>query len=102
MNVNSKKRRRRTDICDDFEDKYDDKNEMSEHTEVLLIRQIIDDLSAKLRDVLILCEVQGLTASEAAAVLNISQNTVSSRLRLGRQEFKKKYNALHKGGSDAQ
>lgn len=46
------------------------------------LERVWRDLPDDQRDVLLLCECEGLTAKEAANVLGTSPNTVSSRLRL--------------------
>lgn len=52
---------------------------------------VLDGLLAELpderREVLVLCEVEKLSAPEAAEVLGLKLNTVYSRLRLARQDF---------------
>lgn len=46
-------------------------------------------LPSKLRDVFQLCEVEGMSAPEVAALLKIPVNTVYSRLRLSRGRFER-------------
>jgi len=48
---------------------------------------ILDRMSSKLRDVLVMTELEELRPQEAAEVLGIPVNTVRSRQRLARQEF---------------
>lgn len=54
---------------------------------------VLDGLLAELtderREVLVLCEVERLSAPEAAEVLGLKLNTVYSRLRLARQDFER-------------
>ncbi len=52
-----------------------------------LALRCLDALSAKLREVFVLTEFEGLTAPEAAIVLDLPVNTVYSRMRLGRERF---------------
>jgi RNA polymerase sigma factor (sigma-70 family) len=51
----------------------------------LEIRQCLDQLSNKQRDVLVLMDVEGFTREETAEILGISAGTAASRLRLARQ-----------------
>jgi RNA polymerase sigma-70 factor (ECF subfamily) len=51
------------------------------------VQTILDGLRRHDREVLVLCEVQGHTAVEAAELLSISPNTVKSRLRRARERF---------------
>jgi RNA polymerase sigma-70 factor (ECF subfamily) len=55
--------------------------------EARLLRQILGDLDEKKREVLVLSELEELTAPEIAEALGINLNTVYSRLRLAREEF---------------
>ena len=41
------------------------------------------------REVLVLCDLEGRSAAEAAELLSVPVGTVKSRLRLGRQRFRK-------------
>jgi len=52
-----------------------------------LAARIFDRMSPKLRDVLVLVDVEGSSADECAEILRIPVNTVRSRLRLARAEF---------------
>jgi RNA polymerase sigma-70 factor (ECF subfamily) len=47
----------------------------------------LGDLDEKKREVLVLSELEELTAPEIAEALGINLNTVYSRLRLAREEF---------------
>lgn len=57
-------------------------NEASERVRAVLAR-----MSAKLRDALVLCELEELGTREAAEILAVPQNTLRSRQRLARAEF---------------
>lgn len=46
------------------------------------------------RDVFVMCELEGLSAPEAAEILGVSVNTVYSRLRAGRQLFQKRVDRI--------
>jgi RNA polymerase sigma-70 factor, ECF subfamily len=54
---------------------------------VARVRAFIRALSARYREVLILCDLQGLSYEEAATVLNIRIGTVRSRLHRARQQL---------------
>lgn len=51
------------------------------------VQAALEELSPKLREILILCEVEELTDVEAAALLDIPVGTAKSRLRLARRRF---------------
>jgi RNA polymerase sigma-70 factor (ECF subfamily) len=51
------------------------------------VRQVLARLSSKLRDVLVLCDIEDCAPREAAALLGIPVNTVRSRRRLAREKF---------------
>jgi RNA polymerase sigma-70 factor (ECF subfamily) len=50
---------------------------------------VLDQMSRKLREVLVLVEIDECSPEEAAAVLGIPTNTVRSRRRLAREQFRK-------------
>jgi RNA polymerase sigma-70 factor (ECF subfamily) len=52
------------------------------------IEQAIAELPAKFRDAFLLCEVEGMSYEDAAAVLGCPVKTVSTRLFRARQRFK--------------
>lgn len=52
-----------------------------------LLSVVLDQLDGDLREVFVLAELEEMTAIEIGAVLGISPNTVSSRLRLARRDF---------------
>ncbi len=65
-----------------------DPERAAEHNEALsLALRCLDGLSSKLREVFVLTEFEGLTAPEAADILELPVNTVYSRVRLGRERF---------------
>lgn len=49
-----------------------------------LLDRLLDELPAELREVVILCELECMTLAEVAAMLDIPQGTVASRLRRAR------------------
>ena len=53
----------------------------------LLVRSCVAELSDKLREVLVLYEFEDLAGREIAALLEIPEKTVWSRLRLARKQF---------------
>ncbi|HEY5961063.1 MAG TPA: sigma-70 family RNA polymerase sigma factor [Polyangiaceae bacterium] len=53
-----------------------------------LLDAVLDSLSDDLRTVFVLSEIEGLTAPEAAAILDVPVGTVSSRLRRAREQFR--------------
>ncbi len=59
------------------------------HEATRLLERILDDLDEKKREILVLVELEELSAPEVAEILGVSVNTVSSRLRLARQDFEK-------------
>lgn len=52
------------------------------------VRTFVEQLDPDQRDVFELCDVDGLTAPEAARLLDAKLNTVYSRLRLARDKFR--------------
>lgn len=63
-----------------------------------LVWGILGELSEKLREVLILCDLQGCTPSEAAHVLGVPVNTVRSRRRIAKEKFAAKLERRRGGG----
>ena len=63
-----------------------------------LLDEALDQLPTELRAVLTLYELEGMTFTEIATVLEIPRGTVASRLRRARGEFKKSVSRLRKGG----
>lgn len=55
--------------------------------ELARVRAVLDRMSGKLRDVLVLCDIEDCSPSEAAEALGIPVNTVRSRRRLARAKF---------------
>jgi RNA polymerase sigma-70 factor (ECF subfamily) len=51
------------------------------------VQEVLDRLKPKLRDALVLCDVEGLSPAEAGRVMRVPLNTVRSRRRLAREEF---------------
>jgi RNA polymerase sigma-70 factor (ECF subfamily) len=55
------------------------------------VAEILAEMSAKLREVLVLADLEGCPQSEVAAVLHIPVNTVRSRRNLARKDFEKRW-----------
>lgn len=93
--------RRKTDPQDEFDDKiidtstrsneYQTPEEIYEKKEVKqIVQDEINNLSDKYRDVIILCDLEGMSYKETAEVLKISIGTVQSRLSRGRVRLKQR------------
>ncbi len=92
--------RRKTDLQNEFDDKtfeYRGSSEeitpekLYEKKEVAsIINKEINDLSDKYKDVILLCDIEGLSYKEVAHILNISIGTVQSRLSRGRVRLKQR------------
>jgi RNA polymerase sigma-70 factor, ECF subfamily len=52
------------------------------------VLSFLEGLSAERRDVFVLCVLEELSAPDVAEILHVNVNTVYSRLRLARQEFR--------------
>ncbi|MCC7542947.1 MAG: sigma-70 family RNA polymerase sigma factor [Deltaproteobacteria bacterium] len=52
-----------------------------------LLAKLLAELPEEQRTVVVMCRIEGLTARDVAAVLDISANTVSSRLRLALEKL---------------
>ncbi len=61
------------------------RRELSE--QAAAVRDVLELLSPKHREVLILCDIEDLTDDEAAELLGIPSGTAKSRLRAARQRF---------------
>ena len=59
------------------------------------VQQLLAEMNQKHRDVLLLCDMEGLSPSEAAEALHIPVNTVRSRRRLAREEFGRLWRQRH-------
>jgi RNA polymerase sigma-70 factor (ECF subfamily) len=67
---------------------------------VRILESILEALDEDLRTVFVLFELEGLTMIEIAALLELAQGTVASRLRRAREEFQaasKRYLASARG-----
>jgi RNA polymerase sigma-70 factor (ECF subfamily) len=59
------------------------------HEQTRLLQRILADLDEKKREILVLAELEELSAPEIAEVLCLNVNTVYSRLRLAREDFER-------------
>jgi RNA polymerase sigma-70 factor (ECF subfamily) len=86
--------RRKTDLQDEFVDKlkeYNTPEHLYEKKELeAIINREINALSPKYKDVILLCDIEGLSYKEVSKVLNISIGTVQSRLSRGRVRLKQR------------
>jgi RNA polymerase sigma-70 factor (ECF subfamily) len=55
------------------------------------VNQVMSAMSAKLRDVLVLIEIEDLRPQEAADILGIPVNTLRSRRRLAHEDFRRRW-----------
>ncbi len=55
------------------------------------VSRLLQDLSPKLREVFILCAMQGLSYEDAAAIVGCPAKTVSSRLSRARKRFEQEF-----------
>lgn len=55
------------------------------------VSEVLARMSAKLRDVLVLVDLEGLGLSEAAETLGVPVNTVRSRRRLAQEDFRRRW-----------
>jgi RNA polymerase sigma factor (sigma-70 family) len=61
-----------------------------------LVRQVLHQMSDKLRDTLVLLDVDDLSPREAADMLGVPLNTLRSRRALAREQFKRLWDSLQK------
>jgi RNA polymerase sigma-70 factor (ECF subfamily) len=60
------------------------------------VQKVLQQLPDEFRQVLILCDLQGLTYAEAAAILDVPEGTVKSRLHRARHAFKDLWERWHR------
>ncbi len=58
------------------------------------VRSVLCQMSGKLRDALVLLDVEGLSPREAALLLGVPFNTLRSRRQLAREEFKRLWDRM--------
>ncbi len=85
------RKRRKTDVKEDFSYIKDintpDKIYEEKETEQIL-KNALESLPTKYKDVIILCDLENLTYKEAGKVLGLSMGTIQSRLSRGRMKLK--------------
>lgn len=67
--------------------------------EIEAVREVLCRLSHKLRDVLVLCDIEELPLHEVAELLEVPVNTVRSRRRIAREKFLSLWTAQHGGAA---
>lgn len=78
-----------------------DKNDVSPERETSAseslreVRDVLGRMSTKLRDTLVLLDIDGTPPREAAELLGIPRNTMRSRHRLARSQFKRLWDSAH-------
>jgi len=71
----------------------------AEHNEALgHLMALLETLDENKREAFVLAELEGLTAPEIAAILQVNLNTIYSRIRAARQELEAAVAAQRKGG----
>ena len=90
------------DRCDDAEDHAPGQDELVERREArALLDRILEVMPLDLRAVFVLFEIEEMSTSEIAALLEIPSGTVASRLRRARETFEDhvaRFRAHDKGG----
>ena len=65
--------------------------ELAEKNErIRIVRQSISELSEEYREVIVYCDIEGMSYDEIAEILNCPQGTVKSRLNRARNALRKK------------
>ncbi len=91
-NYRRKLRRESTDELMETEHastQLDPEQSLEERRAADLVQQFCAGLSEKLRDVFVLCLLEGQPAKDVAEFLGTSENTIYSRIRLVREAFRK-------------
>jgi RNA polymerase sigma-70 factor, ECF subfamily len=60
-------------------------------SDVLILKEIIEDLDKEFRDVIYLRFIEGMAVKEIAEILNISENLVSVRINRGKKKLQEKF-----------
>jgi len=94
---NYRRRARRDAESEPFEvqdegDGQDPEQALANKQAAQIVQDFCNGLSEKLRDVFVLCLLEGQPATEVAALLDLPENTVYSRVRLVREAFRKELN----------
>ena len=61
---------------------------LAERRAAAMVQRFCDRLSKKLRDVFVLCLLEGQPARDVAELLGTTENTIYSRIRLAREAFR--------------
>ncbi len=84
----NRRRARRPELVDALPAAADDpERDVVNNQALALALRAMDGLSSKLREVFVLMELESMSAPEVAQLLELSVNTVYSRLRLARGRF---------------
>jgi RNA polymerase sigma-70 factor (ECF subfamily) len=75
------------ELSDQAVDERTPQDEAARREAVRTLYAILDELDSDKRAVFVMCELEQLTAPEAAEILAVPLNTVYSRLRASRREF---------------
>jgi RNA polymerase sigma-70 factor, ECF subfamily len=76
------------------EDEVDPERELLAGESLAQVREVLHRMSGKLRDAFVLLDVEGISTSEAAELLNVPVNTLRSRHGLAREEFKRLWSRM--------
>lgn len=86
----SARRREASELDDELESREPGPGEQVAGAEAgRFVLAFLDRLSRERRDVFVLCVLEGLSAPDVAQILQIKLNTVYSRLRLARADFRR-------------
>lgn len=81
-------RRRAADEPTEVRDPARDPHSHAHHAETgRRVERVLERMSASDREILLLCDLEGRSATEVADLLGIPQGTVKSRLRMARERF---------------
>jgi RNA polymerase sigma-70 factor (ECF subfamily) len=64
-------------------------DQLDAHARALMVREAVESLPEKLRDVVMLCELSGMSYADVGAVLDIPPGTVGSRRHAGLAALKR-------------
>jgi len=70
-------------------DESDPERDVLANESLRRVRDVLVQMSGKLRDALVLLDIDGMSPSEAAQLLGVPRNTMRSRHALARAEFKR-------------
>lgn len=71
--------------------------ELDAERDAELVRAILEAMKPRFRDVLVLCDMEGLSPAEVAEVLGLPMNTVRSRRRAAREAFGREWRRARGG-----